>query len=89
MSHLIHPTDTPSTSPVTLSSELNEVRRRNAEQRAAVLREDPLAGQVEPLRIFCNLCQKWVQLRKDTPYCAYPWVQHKSKCVLRQCANFH
>ncbi|KAI0075320.1 hypothetical protein K474DRAFT_1709125 [Panus rudis PR-1116 ss-1] len=61
-----------------------ESRRRNAEQRAAALRSDPLIGEVEPNRVFCSLCQKWVQLRQDSSYCAHPWLQHRSKCLNRQ-----
>lgn len=63
---------------------LQESRRRNAEQRAATLRADTLIGAVEPNRVFCSLCQKWVQLRQDSSYCAYPWVQHRGKCLARQ-----
>jgi hypothetical protein len=62
----------------------SESRRRNAEQRAAQLRADPLLAQVEPHRVFCALCRKWVQLRQDSTFCAYPWQQHRSKCVIRQ-----
>lgn len=62
----------------------SESRRRNAEQRAAQLRADPLLSQVEPHRVFCKLCSKWVQLRQDSTFCAYPWQQHRSKCVIRQ-----
>jgi hypothetical protein len=62
----------------------SESRRRNAEQRAAQLRADPLLAQVEPHRVFCALCRKWVQLRQDSTFCAYPWQQHRSKCVVRQ-----
>lgn len=61
----------------------HESRRRNAEQRAATLRADPLIGEVEPNRVFCTLCKKWVQLRQDSSYCAYPWQQHRSKCLAR------
>ncbi|KAI0954778.1 hypothetical protein AcW1_006564 [Taiwanofungus camphoratus] len=61
----------------------HESRRRNAEQRAAQLRSDPLVGEVEPNRVFCSLCQKWVQLRQDSSYCAYPWLQHRGKCLKR------
>lgn len=61
-----------------------ESRRRNAEQRAATLRADPLVGEVEPNRVFCTLCKKWVQLRQDSSYCAYPWLQHRGKCLARQ-----
>jgi len=59
-------------------------RRRNAEQRAATLRSDLLLGAVEPNRVFCTLCRKWVQLRQDSAYCAYPWLQHRGKCLKRQ-----
>lgn len=62
---------------------VHESRRRNAEQRAATLRADPLIEQVEPNRVFCSLCKKWVQLRQDSSYCAYPWVQHRNKCQAR------
>ncbi|TCD68019.1 hypothetical protein EIP91_011630 [Steccherinum ochraceum] len=60
-----------------------ESRRRNAEQREAALRSDPLISEVEPNRVFCSVCRKWVQLRQDSTYCAYPWVQHRGKCLAR------
>jgi hypothetical protein len=60
-----------------------DARRRNAEQRAYMLRADPLITEVEPGRVFCSLCQKWVQLRQDSSYCAYPWLQHRGKCLAR------
>ncbi|KAG7086224.1 hypothetical protein E1B28_002189 [Marasmius oreades] len=66
-----------------LSTAAQESRRRNAEQRAATLRADPLIEEVEPNRVFCSLCQKWVQLRQDSSYCAYPWLQHRGKCLVR------
>lgn len=62
----------------------HESRRRNAEQRAATLRADKLIGEVEPNRVFCSLCEKWVQLRQDSSFCAYPWLQHRGKCLARQ-----
>ncbi|KIK95067.1 hypothetical protein PAXRUDRAFT_827372 [Paxillus rubicundulus Ve08.2h10] len=62
---------------------VHESRRRNAEQRAATLRADSLIGSVEPNRVFCSLCKKWVQLRQDSSYCAYPWLQHRGKCLAR------
>jgi hypothetical protein len=63
---------------------VHESRRRNAEQRAATLKADTLIGSVEPNRVFCSLCKKWVQLRQDSSYCAYPWLQHRGKCLARQ-----
>jgi hypothetical protein len=77
-----HLSDTPSSAPG--PGAVSESRRRNAEQRAAQLRADPLLAQVEPHRVFCALCRKWVQLRQDSTFCAYPWQQHRSKCVIRQ-----
>jgi len=61
-----------------------ESRRRTAEQRVAQLRADPLVGEVEPTRVFCTMCHKWVQLRQDSTYCSYPWEQHRDKCLKRQ-----
>ena len=60
-----------------------ESRRRNAEQREAALRADEFLAEVEPNRVFCRLCNKWVQLRQDSSFCAYPWVQHRGKCLAR------
>ncbi|KAF8652508.1 hypothetical protein AX16_004364 [Volvariella volvacea WC 439] len=86
--HLQHPTSSPGASPFHDLNPVNyapihESRRRNAEQRAATLRADSLIGEVEPNRVFCSLCQKWVQLRQDSSYCAYPWLQHRGKCLAR------
>lgn len=61
-----------------------EPRRRNADQRAAALRADTLLEEVEPNRVLCKMCRKWVQLRQDSTYCAYPWIQHRSKCQKKQ-----
>ncbi|KII89556.1 hypothetical protein PLICRDRAFT_124521 [Plicaturopsis crispa FD-325 SS-3] len=67
----------------------HESRRRNAEQRAAILHDDELVGAVEPNRVFCSLCRKWVQLRQDSSYCAYPWLQHRGKCLMRHQRRVH
>ncbi|TRM56116.1 hypothetical protein BD626DRAFT_520872 [Schizophyllum amplum] len=93
------PTASPSTSPLTTSVALAgsggypstqvhqappvDARKRNAEQRRAHLLSDELVVSVEPSRAFCRLCQKWVQLRQDSTYCAYPWTQHRGKCLAR------
>ncbi|THH16389.1 hypothetical protein EW146_g4237 [Bondarzewia mesenterica] len=79
------PTSTPSSLPPGTVSQggMQEHRRRNADQRAAQLRADPFLSEVQPNRVFCSLCQKWVQLRQDSSYCAYPWLQHRGKCLLR------
>ncbi|KAM6488846.1 hypothetical protein JOM56_015704 [Amanita muscaria] len=42
-----------------------------------------MISEVEPDRVFCSLCQKWVQLRQDSSSCAYPWLQHRGKYLTR------
>ncbi|KAM6497545.1 hypothetical protein JOM56_008018 [Amanita muscaria] len=54
------------------------------ESRRRTLRADSLISEVEPNRVFCSLCQKWVQPRQDSPYCAYPWLRHCGECLARQ-----
>ncbi|KAF7303638.1 hypothetical protein MIND_00593100 [Mycena indigotica] len=61
----------------------HQLRQRNAEDRRARLQSDLLIRTVEPSRVFCTLCKKWVALRRDSSYCAYPWVQHRAKCLAR------
>ncbi|KAJ7064591.1 hypothetical protein C8F01DRAFT_770090 [Mycena amicta] len=61
----------------------NETRRRSAEKRRATLEADVLIRVVEPNRVFCAMCEKWVSLRQDSSYCAYPWLQHRGKCLVR------
>ncbi|KAJ7056811.1 hypothetical protein C8F01DRAFT_1155129 [Mycena amicta] len=61
----------------------HESRRRNAEQRAATLRADVLIRAGRAKQSLCSLCTKWVQLRQDSSYCAYPWLQHRGKCLAR------
>lgn len=77
------PSSTSFASPQGQGPSSHESRRRNAEQRAATLRADALIGAVEANRVFCTLCSKWVQLRQDSSFCAYPWVQHRGKCLKR------
>ncbi|TFY61116.1 hypothetical protein EVJ58_g4704 [Rhodofomes roseus] len=77
-------TTPPTTSFKDYNSTNQESRRRTAEQRAAQLRADPLVGEVQPTRVFCTMCHKWVQLRQDSTYCSYPWEQHREKCLKRQ-----
>ncbi|KAI9459734.1 hypothetical protein BJY52DRAFT_358082 [Lactarius psammicola] len=79
-----HLSDTPPSTAGPNTGTGSESRRRNAEQRAEHLRNDQLLLHVEPHRVFCRLCQKWVQLRQDSTFCAYPWQQHRSKCVIRR-----
>ncbi|KAF5357498.1 hypothetical protein D9758_012514 [Tetrapyrgos nigripes] len=78
-----HRTSTEQDRVLTSPSAGHDSRRRNAEQRAATFPTDKLIKHVEPSRVFCSLCAKWVQLRQDSSYCAYPWLQHRGKCLAR------
>ncbi|KAF8553596.1 hypothetical protein OG21DRAFT_1441717, partial [Imleria badia] len=42
--------------------------RRTAAQRRAFLRDDPLAGEVEPRQVLCRGCRKWIRLSSKTEY---------------------
>ena len=78
------PATTQRSSPCTTSTTVSgEPRRRNEAEREAFLRNDPLLSKVEPDRVFCSLCCKWVRLRQDSTFCAHPWVQHREKCLVR------
>lgn len=62
-------------------------KRMPAPERVALLRADVLLreprGTVEPHRVLCGLCSKWVALRKDTRWCWHPWGVHKGGCLAR------
>lgn len=62
-------------------------KRMPAPERVALLRADVLLreprGTVEPHRVLCGLCGKWVALRKDTRWCWHPWGVHKGGCLAR------
>lgn len=47
----------------------------DAEHRAQQLRAHPLARIVEPDRVFCDACQKWVRLGQFAYY-LHHWFQH-------------
>ncbi|KAF8553597.1 hypothetical protein OG21DRAFT_1510052, partial [Imleria badia] len=51
-------------------------------QRRAYLRDDPLAGEVEPRRVFCRGCQKWIRLASKTQYALFNWHTHRLRCRL-------
>ena len=51
------------------------VRRQDAEARAVQLRAHPLAQIVEPDRVFCGACEKWVKLGQYAYY-LHHWTQH-------------
>lgn len=61
-------------------------RRLHAEGRKEILEADPNAELVEPYRVLCRLCQKWVKLRPKSTFCSAPWQSHIRRCIAR-CAK--
>ncbi|KIJ34874.1 hypothetical protein M422DRAFT_34948 [Sphaerobolus stellatus SS14] len=57
--------------------------RRTEEQRIFLLQTDPDAKEIEPHRVLCAICDRWIQLRKNSTYCTAPWVQHVKKCAAK------
>ena len=60
-------------------------RKKNAELREAALRSDPLIGRVEPDRVFCSVCCKWILLRRDSVFGLNHWLRHRDGCWNKQC----
>lgn len=61
--------------------------RRTESERVKLLVSDPNATTVEPHRVLCAVCGRWIQLRKNSTYCTAPWIQHVGKCVKRNGPN--
>ncbi|KAK0434739.1 hypothetical protein EV421DRAFT_1693281, partial [Armillaria borealis] len=52
-------------------------QRHTEEERKNILLADRLIEKVEPHRVRCLLCQKWVCLRNNCRYFPLPWHQHR------------
>lgn len=61
------------------SSPSRSIRRTEA-QRHAVLLDDPQAQEVEPRRVLCRVCQKWIKLTSTTKYALANWQTHRMRC---------
>ncbi|OBZ73532.1 hypothetical protein A0H81_06369 [Grifola frondosa] len=55
------------------------VRKTEAE-RMQFLQNEPLTGAVEPHRVFCTGCNKWVPLNPKLRYVMRLWVDHRKQC---------
>ncbi|KAF7325022.1 hypothetical protein MKEN_00544600 [Mycena kentingensis (nom. inval.)] len=55
-------------------------RKRNEAERIACLSQDAYVAQLEPHRVLCRGCCKWIRLRANTTYCTSPWALHKASC---------
>lgn len=55
----------------------------NAGHRRAQLLDDPRVKAVEPNRIQCNICEKWLKLNEIMTYAPYNWYKHIERCLER------
>jgi hypothetical protein len=56
-----------------------KVRRTEAE-RIELFKDYPECGEMEPHRVFCMRCDKWVNLGKQQTYTVKPWEKHRIRC---------
>ena len=68
--------EAPSSSP----SRSNRRVHTTVAQRRAILRDDPLAREVETHRVCCRTCQKWIKLSPTGEYILGNWQAHKQRC---------
>ncbi|KAJ4475041.1 hypothetical protein J3R30DRAFT_3506223 [Lentinula aciculospora] len=61
---------------------VNRVRRSESE-RIEYFKNQPECGTLEPNRVKCLRCQKYVSLGKQTTYKVRPWEKHRAKCDLK------
>lgn len=61
----------------------SRVRRTEAE-RIQLLEADPNCGEMEPHRVYCTSCEKWVNLGKPQTYALRPWEKHRARCDQKQ-----
>jgi len=65
------------------SPESGRVRRTEAE-RIQLMEADPNCGEMEPHRVYCTSCEKWVNLGKQQTYALRPWDKHRARCNQKQ-----
>lgn len=56
---------------------------RGTEFRKQELESDPRAKVVEPDRVLCNMCDKWIATRRDVDYSGQNWAKHAGICEVR------
>ncbi|KAH0836734.1 hypothetical protein J3R83DRAFT_8469 [Lanmaoa asiatica] len=54
--------------------------RRTEAQRRAILLDDPQIQEVEPQRVLCRTCKKWIKLSAISNYASSNWKCHKNRC---------
>lgn len=56
---------------------------RGMEFRKLELEADPRTKTVEPDRILCVMCDRWIATRKDVDYSGQNWLKHAGICEIR------
>jgi len=54
--------------------------RRTQSERIQIFTEHPECGSIEPHRVFCNKCNKWVNTGRQQTYAIRPWEKHRGRC---------
>ncbi|KAI5121436.1 hypothetical protein M0805_006197 [Coniferiporia weirii] len=70
----------PATNKQEASSIYTATQIKNAEERRLKLLADPRVDGVEPNRVHCKLCQRWMKLSNDMEYAPYNWYKHIQRC---------
>ncbi|KII87343.1 hypothetical protein PLICRDRAFT_125383 [Plicaturopsis crispa FD-325 SS-3] len=72
--------DDDDTASIAESSKSTFTVRRTEAARIAVLKGDPACAELEPHRVLCNRCNKWVNTGKRQTYTIRPWMNHRTRC---------
>lgn len=86
--HSSHDPHSVSDSIGTTKSNASSLKRRRdyrtEKERLAYFLADPYVAEVQPHRVLCNSCEKWIRLRKNSTYCNTPWDIHRRACLERR-----
>jgi hypothetical protein len=58
--------------------------RRTETERIHLFETDANCGEMEPHRVHCTCCDKWVNLGKQQTYALRPWEKHRIRCDQKQ-----
>lgn len=64
-------------------SETGKRMHRSEEFRKEELENDPRTKIVHPDKIFCAMCERWIQMRRDVAYSPQNWLKHAGICEVR------
>ncbi|EGN96842.1 hypothetical protein SERLA73DRAFT_185039 [Serpula lacrymans var. lacrymans S7.3] len=74
--------DTPdSEDAVSIAESSNSRVRRTEAERIQIFKDDENCGEMEPQRVFCLRCSKWISV--GPKYSLNPWERHRTGCDRR------